>query len=283
MMTYCWPMPSICSTTYEERFYDQIFTPDFFGELSEIMDVAPTRENLTELRQGHYQAFSKFIDGQFEQAGFQNLKEENTRLDRVAKDADKLLQSLTALYEFGQAQTKLKSEIERNPTSFTGPKGETLASLLDQGRPDNPLFTIRQFVSDIWISAQRAKVKKPKPRSDLSMCSEGDLDLDVLATLVRDKDWTSTGDEAADHTRWKERSEAHKLASDHALLQFVKNFKCVWVKLSPHAFTQGHYYDKIGHEPSRTVASLKHCFASYAPEISSQAIVTVIRKMLASN
>lgn len=281
-MTYCWPMPSICRITYDGQFYDQIFTPDFFGELAKLMEVSPTRENLVTLRQGHFQAFSAFTTGQFEQTNFQNLKDENTRLDRVAKDADKLLESLDALYEFGRSQTKLKSEIVINPTSYTGPNGRSLVSLLDNDRPDNPFFTIKQLVSDLWVSAQRAKIMKPKPRPNLYVGSESDSNLDAISGLVLDKDWTSIGDEAADHTRWKKLKEAHKLSSDHALVQFVKNFKTVWVALSPHAFTQGHYYDKIGHEPSRTVATMKLCFATYAPEISPQAIVTAIRKVQAS-
>ncbi|TCS49754.1 hypothetical protein EDD52_1498 [Primorskyibacter sedentarius] len=280
-MSYCWPMPPICSTTFEGQFYDQIFPPSFFGELSDLMGIAQNAPNLSALRQGHYQAFSEFVTGQIEQRSFQSLKAENARLDRVAKDADRLLQSLTGLYDFGQAQGKLKREVETNPTSFTSSNGDTLASLLDDTRPDNPFFIIKQFVSDISISAQRAKVTTPKPSEGLPKSKEGDFDLAPIEALVCDRDLAPSRDDAADLARWKEQSEAHKLGGDHALLQFVKRFKTAWVALSPHPFTQGHYYEKIGHEPARTVAALKLCFASFAPEINPQAIVTAIRKVQA--
>lgn len=268
--------------TFDGRYYDQIFGPDFFGKLADLMGFAPTQEALSALRQGHYRAYSAFMDGHWELTQFQNLKAENARLDRVAKDAEKLFQSLVALYEFGQAQTKLKSEIENNPTRVVGPNGQTLASLLDQNRPDNPLFTFREFISDLMISAKRAQISKPKSIPMPTFDNDGDIDLDALGAWVLEKDFTSAGDQTADLIRWKERSAAHKLPKDHAILEFVRVFKTVWEVLSPHPFTQGHYYEKIGHDPSYTVTALKWCFAVHAPEVTGQRIVTAIRKVQAT-
>lgn len=69
-MSFYWPMPPICSTTFEGQFYDQIFPPSFFGDLSDLMGIEQNAQNLAALRQGHYQAFSEFVTGQIEQRSF---------------------------------------------------------------------------------------------------------------------------------------------------------------------------------------------------------------------
>lgn len=79
---------------------------------------------------------------------------------------------------------------------------------------------------------------------------------------------------------WEKRKANHKLGADHPLLEFVRTFKPTWESLSPVAFTQGHYYEKIGHAPSPLVASLEMIFEQIDTTVTPQNIVTTIRKII---
>ncbi|MEP5599035.1 hypothetical protein [Parasphingorhabdus sp.] len=277
-MAYIWPMPKISPITFAGKFYDQIFTPSFFAELADLMGIKPTEESFRALRLGHYRAFSDFSTGQFEQDNFQALKAENARLERVARDAERLIHSLSDLYEFGQTQSKLAREIENNPTKCLSYKGQTLTSLLSDNRPNNPFFDFRELLSDLWVSAKRAIIIKPKNPTPAGYQPS----LEELEKLILNEDFSFSGNYEADLDQWRKRRAAHKLQSDHALCRFIEAFSSVWTELSPFPFTQGHYYEKIGHEPSRTVAALKLSFSCHTPNVSAQNIVTAIRKVQGS-
>jgi hypothetical protein len=267
-------MPPLSLILYDGQFYDEIFSPEFFGALAELMGIEWTEENFNALRSGHYLAFKAYTVGQYEQRQFFSLKAENARLKQVAKDAERLIVSLGALYEFGQTNTNLAKEIQSNPMHHVAPNGLTLAVMQSTERPEDPLYDFREFISDLWVSAKRAIISKPKAPVQLGE----NFDLKTVEALVLAKDYNSTGDHAADLARWRERSAAHKLNNDHAICRFIETFGPVWTKLSPIPFTQGHYYEKIGHEPSRTVAALKLSFSCHVPNVSTQNIVTAIRK-----
>lgn len=276
-MTCFWPMPALCEITYfDDQYYDQIFPPGFFAELAGLMELEETQSNIAALRAGHHRAFAAFMAGQSERDNFQPLKAENARLERVAKDAERLWASLGALYEFGQTQERLAQEVRDIPTHHTTPEGQTLAALLSE-RPNNPFFDLRALLSDLGMSAKRAIIAKPKKNTPIGP----DFDPSEIEARLLAMDPNYRGDDASNLALWHQRSEVHKFSGEDALCRFVAVFKPVWEALSPHPFTQGHYYDKIGHSPSRTVAALALSLSRHAPDMTEQNIVTALRKALA--
>ncbi len=281
-MSYFWPMPQISPLEFDGRCYDEIFDPAFHWELTCHMDIPCSYENLKAVREAHYEAFEAYATGQFERAGFQSEKAANAMLHRVSKDAEQLMSSLGSLYEFEETQSKLVREIRSNKTKYIRSDGLKLAATLDEESRDNPLFSLRQLLSDLYISAERARNRKPqKPAFHYAPKTHpnGEPDMDKLEQAVRDRKWDATDSFENDMRRWKTRSQAHKVPKDHALQCFLRKFQSAWTSLSPHPFTHGHNYGGIIQNVSRTVDAVELSFSQHDHKFTRQNIVTAIRKI----
>ena len=273
-MSYFWPLPALGALTFDGFSYDEIFPPEFFGQLSELMGVEHTQEALSALRSGHYQAFLAFNDAKVRRDTFEALKDENTRLKRIAKEAEKLFQSLSELHEFGQAQDSLLRSIDNNPTHFSDRKGRSLMGLLNTESGNQPFYALQQILSDLGMSAERAIIAKPREIPAIGAAT----DAAALFAMIEARDWSYTGTHEENLALWEKRREEHRQQDDQPLRRFVEAFRPVWDALSPFLFSQGHYYEKIGHSPSRAIAALKLSLERHAPEVTEQNIVTAIRR-----
>ena len=283
------PLPPkiiVSNLTFDGKRYEEIFPQVFHEELADHMGITLTPQTLEVLQQGHYHAYQAFFIGALERENFRSEKAENAKLEQVANDAERLMLSLAKLYGFGLTEEKIVTEIKSNPTCYVGPEGGKLSDLLDGNRPDNPLFSFRQFLSDLYISAKRATNHKPPdvyPKDRVAaLLNGGEISQETLKTLedmALNRDWNLTDDREKDIECWRERSQAHKRPKDYALLEFIKAFRPVWDELTTHSFTHGHYFGGEVHTSSRLVDAVKLSVDQHSPTITRQNVVTAIRKI----
>lgn len=150
MTDLTWPPEPICDGTYDGKTYDEIFGLTFFKDAASLMGFELTAANFEQFRQGHLKAFRAYHSGCYEEKNYQTEHAENKALERVAKDAERLMNSLLNLYGFGETQEKLAATIKSNPTSYTHPDGLKLSDVLISGRSEAPLQGIKEFISDLW-------------------------------------------------------------------------------------------------------------------------------------
>lgn len=270
----------IDTVTFDGRRYDDFFGVKFHERLAELMRVEMSDAALSAVRHGHFEAFLAYRSGKFEQDYFRSEKAENKKLERVATDAERLMNSLIELVEFGQSAKKLEAEILHNPTHYTSSSGVKLTHILDQDRYSDQLFSLRQLLSDLCVSAKRASNHKPVDMSvalGKTIRQDGSPDLESLQALMRKKNYRDEGTYDQQVMEWKKRSQAHKLAKNHALLSFVREFRTLWLSLSTSAFTHGHNYGGKTQYVSRSLDAIELSFAQHAPEVTRQSIVTAIR------
>jgi hypothetical protein len=288
-MSYFWPLPPVTSMTFDDKFYDQIFTSSFLETSLELLRVPKTYENYLSFREGHHSAFQDYMSATYARENFASLKTENAALLRVAKAASSLQLALLSLEGIGQCAPNLVKEIKLNPTHYTSSQGTKLADLLDEHRYSNKLFSIREFLSDIYISAERAQLKMPVEFSRAHLLLEayrnGKIEvnhafINELGAAVSNRDWNRTDDFQKDVERYNERANARKHPKDFPLTTFILAFEKTWNTFSDRkAATQGHHYPEIGQTASIFVdlveLSLRQCDAPF----TRQNVVTAIRKL----
>lgn len=238
-----------------EDGHNRIFSEAYFQEIADWMGVDPDPEQCRELQKGHLVAFDRFWHALYTRQTARTLKEENALLERVESEARRLLNSLLTVSHFGEAQPNLIEQISTNPTAYTGPQGQTLSSLLDRQSRVNKLRTLHELLSDLAASANRAQIRTPKPGHYALEIPDNfeEIDLDAIEKAVLSKPLGASNEYDADMQIWSARVAARKQEREHELVAFLRSLKEIWSTLSPHAFTQGKYYERIGHEPARLV------------------------------
>jgi hypothetical protein len=267
-----WPMPPMSNLIYDDRLYDDIFTVKFFADLCRFMNITQTVETLSILRGGHFQAFNAYF---MEKIAFENqksLKEENTRLDQVARDAGQLRNSLTELYDYGETLSKLAIEIKRNHTAYTSPNGHTLADLIDS-RLSHPLFAIMAFLSDLTSSAERAQSRDYPSEEEryqkwMAILVSGDMEA-ISQYVINDRLPPTI------NTKGLKREYRLKGA---AIEVFITHFAAVWTSLGAGLFNSGHTVEGLEGTKSRAADAVLLTMRQLDRGYTRAAVTTALRK-----
>lgn len=267
-----WPMPLLSNMIFDDRLYDDIFPAKFFADLSRIMKISQTVETLYVLRQGHFLAFEAYFSEKLAFESQKSLKEENTRLDQVARDAAQLLKSLTELHEYGQTLPKLASEIKNNPTAYTAPNGHALADLLDTRLP-HPLFAIIAFLSDLTASAERAQMRDYPTEEERHKELEALLNLEDVEAISQ----YFLNDRLPPTTNTKGLKREYRLKGA-AIEVFITRFATVWASLGAGLFNSGHTVEGLEGTKSRAVDAVFLTMRQLDGGYTRAAVTTAVRK-----
>ena len=206
-------------------------------------------------------ALDAFLEGQFSLVSHRSLKEENKVLDDVRKHSDALYTSLLSLFDHGQSTRKLAQEVKSNATKYTAPSGIILADLLDNNRA-NPFRSLREFLSDLSISAERSIVRKPK--ADTAWDIEDEMTDEEIESYV-------------EPPQFKDVGSLPTLEKQYALRCVIFTFKEIWGKYSEQPFTEGMYYPETKSTISLTVDAIEIFMKNLDPSVTRQNIVSAIR------
>lgn len=266
-----WPMPLISETTFDGRFYEEFFPPEFYAEIFPTMGIAGTREELADFRFRHFQAVQEYFTAMIAAANAKTLKDENAKLDHVARDAERLMASLMALHEFGTTEAALAEELIRNPSSYQSAEGFTLAQFVNPSSP-RPLFAVTAIISDIAASAERAQLRKAPSEIERRREIRQTIALrkpdETERLLQMDRLMPTIGLESG-------RREYRKKTD--APFAFVASFAGVWRHFNCGAFNSGHTVEGLKGTKSRAVDAVLLTIRRIDPACSRATVVTAFR------
>lgn len=266
-----WPMPPLSTTTFDGKLYDELFSPELFSELCALMNLHGSREELISLRTGHFEAVEEYFRARNGVENAKTLKEENSRLDKVARDSESLIKSISDLYEFGSTQDMLSAEIAKNPTAYSSPDGHNLAQFISSSLPHS-LFGVMAIISDIFASAQRAQIRHNPTEDDrqrelLKVLSSQEPD--AMGRLLKDQRLESTFSLDRERRDYRKRSDAP--------LAFVACFAKVWTELNAGTFNSGHTVEGLRGSKSRAVDAVYLSMRQLDEKCTRARVTTAIR------
>ena len=241
--------------------FDAVFGLTFISELSSVMGLKPNAKEVDNIRDGLYATIETYLDGRYDQTNHQPEKAENKALAKVAAKSWELNEALLDLCGFGQTDKKLADEIRKFEAFTPGSSPSVLNSLLTD-HPTIPLLFIREMIVDLSVAAENTINRQPKHD-------------DELAGLFGEAGENRV---EAETRRWRERSAAHRLPGDYALLQFICGFRRLWVEHSDLPFTEGMHHADIGTTVSHAVDAIEMVFARLDATIDRTGIITAMRK-----